>query len=56
MSHRPPGGIDRAQLETIAGIPNEMPDAIAKVKEEGERPPNSKKNPIQERINSCTVV
>ena len=43
--HRPARGIDRAQLEAVASIPDKVPDAIAKMKEEGERPAEQQEEP-----------
>src|SRR6185312_4464605 len=34
--YRPPGGIDRPELKAVAGIPEQMADAPAKMQEEAE--------------------
>ena len=43
--HRPAGRVDRLEIETVTRVPKEMPNAVAKVKKEGERPSQQQEKP-----------
>src|SRR5205823_5636586 len=42
--HRPSAGIGRRQVEAMAGVPDEMANAVAEVKEQGEGPADEKQD------------
>ena len=41
--HAPAGSVDRPQLETVARVPKEVPNAVAEVEKERVRPPEKQR-------------